>query len=259
MRPAIIFNPHGIPSRMTCAQLIESLMGNLCAIKGTFYDATMFKKVDIESIAEELEQYGYDRYGYERMMSGITGEYMDTLIFFGPTYYQRLQKFVADAEYSVRHALTDAVTQQPLDGQGSSGGLRIGEMEKDVLVSHGSSRFLNEKFTNHSDGYTEYICRCGKPAIVNHAENIYKCKYCKDNADITAVPTTWTSKLFMQEMESMNVGIRRLPRPFTYEIADDVDRTYSQVDPYNADSIEQLHTIMEDSIDNAVGNIATED
>jgi len=104
-----------MPSRMTCAQLIESLLGNLCAIRGTHFDATMFKKVDIESIAEELEQYGFNRYGYERMISGITGEYMDTLIFFGPTYYQRLQKFVADAEYSVRHALTDAVTMQPLD------------------------------------------------------------------------------------------------------------------------------------------------
>lgn len=104
-----------MPSRMTCAQLIEALLGSLCAIKGTHFDGTMFKKVDIESIAEELEQYGYNRYGYERMISGITGEYMDTLIFFGPTFYQRLQKFVADAEYSVRHALTDAVTLQPLD------------------------------------------------------------------------------------------------------------------------------------------------
>lgn len=115
MRPTMIFNPHGMPSRMTCAQLIESLLSTLCAIKGTHFDATMFKKVDIESIAEELSQYGYQRYGYRRMISGITGEYMDTLVFFGPTYYQRLQKFVADAEYSVRHALTDAVTLQPLD------------------------------------------------------------------------------------------------------------------------------------------------
>lgn len=106
IRPTMIFNPHGMSSRMTCAQLIESLLINLCAIKGTHFDATMFKKVDIESIAEELEQYGFNRYGYRRMISGITGEYMDTLVFFGPTFYQRLQKFIADAEYSVRHALT---------------------------------------------------------------------------------------------------------------------------------------------------------
>ena len=240
MRPALVFNPHGMPSRMTCSQLIESLVGNLCAIKGTHMDATIFKPIDIESIAEELEQHGLHRYGYERMISGLTGEFVDTLIFFGPTFYQRLQKFVADAEYSVRHALTDAVTMQPLDGQGSNGGLKLGEMEKDCIMSHGSSRFLNEKFYKHSDGYTEYICRCGKPAIVNHQENIYKCKYCKDNADITATPTSWTSKLFVQEMESINVGIRRIPRPFTYEINDNEERKFSQIDLYNEESLKKL-------------------
>ena len=118
IRPALIFNAHGMPSRMTVSQLLESLLGKICAVKGMHHDATMFKNVDIESIAAELEQYGYNRYGYERMISGITGEFIDTEVFFGPVYYQRLQKFVADAEYSVRHALTDAITHQPLDGQG---------------------------------------------------------------------------------------------------------------------------------------------
>jgi hypothetical protein len=115
IRPAIIFNPHGMPSRMTVSQLLESLLANVCAIKGTHHDATMFKDVDIDSIADEFESYGFHRYGYERMINGITGEYIDVEIYFGPTFYQRLQKFVADAEYSVRHAMTDAITCQPLD------------------------------------------------------------------------------------------------------------------------------------------------
>ena len=78
---------------------------------------------------------------------------------------------------------------------------------------------MQEKFFSHSDGFTEYICRCGKPAIVNIKEGIYKCRYCKDNADISAVPTSWSSKLLMQEMETMNVGIRRVPKPYTYEVS----------------------------------------
>ena len=258
IRPALVFNPHGMPSRMTVAQLLESLMGNVCAVKGMHHDATMFKSVDIESIANEFEQYGFHRYGYERMISGITGEFVDVEVYFGPTYYQRLQKFVADAEYSVRHALTDAITFQPLDGQGSSGGLKIGEMERDVLASHGVSRFLNEKFFKHSDGYTEYICRCGKPAIVNHKENIYKCKYCKDAADITAVPTSWTSKLFMQELESCNVGIRRIPRPFTFEINDNQEREFSKIDEYNEDTARQLTRIAEDMVDDTAAVVETD-
>jgi len=185
------------------------------------------------------------------MISGITGEYIDTEIFVGPVFYQRLQKFVADAEYSVRHALTDAVTMQPLGGKGSSGGVKIGEMEKDCLVSHGSSNMIHEKMFLHSDGYMLYLCRCGKEAIVNHKENIYKCAYCKDNADITAIPSSWSHKLFIHEMESMNIGIRRLPRPFTYPVNDNIKGELSQIEPYDENTLNNLNSQVEDMIDDA--------
>lgn len=217
IRPSLIMNPHAIPSRMTIGQLYESLNGNWCAATGTHTDATIFKKVDIESMADELEKMGMDRYGYHRLYSGITGEFIDCMIFMGPTYYQRLTKFAIDAVYSISQGPSDVLSRQPLDRQSSGGGLRIGEMERDVLCSHGASKLLREKFFDHSDGYTEYICRCGKAAIVNVKKNIYKCKYCKDNADISAVPTSWSSKLFIQEMETMNVGVKRHIKPFIYE------------------------------------------
>jgi hypothetical protein len=124
-------------------------------------------------------------------------------------------------------------------------------MERDVLSSHGSFRFLGEKFFHHSDGFIEYVCRCGKPAIVNHKENIYKCRYCKDNADIVAVPTSWTSKLFIQEIESTNVGIRRVPRPFTYELNDTADREFSQIDLYNEDTLRELVRQAVDVVDDS--------
>ena len=89
---------------------------------------------------------------------------------------------------------------------------------------------MSEKFFDHSDGFTEYICRCGKAAIVNVKKNIYKCKYCKDNADIAAVPTSWSSKLFVQEMETMNVGIRRHLTPFSYESIQEEEPLETSVD-----------------------------
>jgi DNA-directed RNA polymerase beta subunit len=250
-RPALIFNPHGLPSRMTVAQLIESLLGNLCAIKGQHHDATMYKKVDIESIASELEQYGYNRYGYDKLISGITGEFIDVDIYFGPTFYQRLQKFVVDGEYSVRHASTDAITFQPLSGKGSNGGLRVGEMERDVLASHGVSRFLNEKFFKHADGYTEYICRCGKAAVVNHKLNKYKCYYCKDNAVISAVETSWSAKLFNQELNSCNVSTRRYLAPYQFEIYDTPDRSLSQIETYDENNIKKLYKAASDMVDDS--------
>jgi len=234
IRPEIIVNPHAIPSRMTLGQLYESQTGNYCAMKGTHTDATIFKYLDIESMGNELEAMGLHRYGYHRLYSGITGEFIDCLIFMGPTYYQRLQKFVIDAVYSISHGPSDVLSRQPLDGKASGGGIRVGEMERDVICSHGSSKFLQEKFFDHSDGFTEYICRCGKAAVVNTKKNIYKCKYCKDNADIAAVPTSWSSKLFVQEMETMNVGIRRHLTPFTYEsIQEDVVKNMMSDDIIN--------------------------
>jgi DNA-directed RNA polymerase II subunit RPB2 len=238
IRPMFIFNPHGIPSRMTCSQLFESLMGSLCAIKGAHMDATYFKTLDLENIVQALSDYGYDM-GYDRMINS-KGEYIDSLVGFGPVFYQRLQKFVLDAEYSVEYAMTDAITYQPLDGQGLDGGLRLGEMERDVLMSQNASRVLSEKFYRHSDSFTEYICRCGKAAVVNHQKNIYQCRYCGDNADIVAVPTSWSAKLFVHEQEAMNIGVRRIPLPYTFQVQDDKAGTHSQIDTYDKGSIASL-------------------
>jgi hypothetical protein len=87
----------------------------LCAEKCAHVDATIFKKVDLESIATELENLGLNKYGYRRMYNGITGEYIDCMIFIGPTYYQRLQKFTVDTMYSISAGPSDAITYQPLD------------------------------------------------------------------------------------------------------------------------------------------------
>jgi DNA-directed RNA polymerase II subunit RPB2 len=218
IKPCLIINPHALPSRMTIGQLYEMHAGNWCAAKGTNADGTIFKKMDFDAISAELESMGMEKHGYHRLYSGITGEYMDAMIFMGPTYYQRLQKFVVDIVYSINNGPSDVLSRQPLDGKASSGGIRIGEMERDCIAGHGATKFLQEKFFDHSDKFTEYICRCGKTATVNIKKNLYKCNYCKDNADIAKIPTSWSAKLFVQEMETMNIGIRRHLRPFTYEV-----------------------------------------
>ncbi len=220
IRPSIIFNPHGIPKRMTIGQLYESLIGNWCAEKATRTDGTTFREVNIKQISDELEQLGLNRHGNHRMFNGVTGEYIDVEIFMGPVYYQRLQKFTADTQYAVARGSSDVMTGLPLDGKSSMGGLRLGEMERDVLCAHGASKMLSHKFFDHADGITEYVCRCGKPAIVNVKENYYKCAWCKDNADIVAFPSSTSSKLLFHEIQSCNVGIRKIPARFVIEKMD---------------------------------------
>ena len=66
--------------------------------------------------------------------------------------------------------------------------------------------YLNEKFTNHSDGCKAHICcNCGNYAIVNIDKKIYKCYTCDDLAVITEIDTTWTSKIFFDYLRCMNI------------------------------------------------------
>jgi DNA-directed RNA polymerase II subunit RPB2 len=235
--PDLIFNPHGMPSRMTCAQLIEAFSGIVCCDEGVHSDGTMFNPVDIDAIASKLEELGFDKFGRERMYSGMTGEYIDALVFFGPTYYQRLLKLADDAENAVRNAKINALTNQPLEGKSARGGLKIGTMEKDVMVSHGASLALQEKFGAHSDGCKMYKCRCGRTAIVNVEKRLYSCGRCGDAADIVEIDTSWTSNLLVNELESMGVGIRMLPKPF--EMIDEGDER-EVFEPYDEESLARL-------------------
>ncbi len=206
--PDIIMNPHSIPTRMTAATVIEGLIAKLCAHKGVISDATIFKKIDIEKIMLELESIGFNPFGCERMYNGTTGEWIECLVFVGPAYVQCLQKFVADTIYGVDKARIDPLTLQPLEGKSSAGGLKQGEMEKDVLGAHGSYIFMNEKMRKHSDGCVIHICRkCSHLAIVNKKLDIYICKEC-NSGDIAEVESTWTAHLFMQFLESMGIDFK---------------------------------------------------
>jgi DNA-directed RNA polymerase II subunit RPB2 len=217
IKPDIIFNPHSLPSRMTMGVLFEGMAAKANAINGTISDGTIFKKIDIDDLADDLAKLGYNRNGTERLYNGMTGNYIDCEIFIGPIYYQRLQKFTVDTVYSHKTCPTDAITHQPLDGKAAKGGLRIGEMEKDCMAIS-SIKFLQEKFIDHSDVYYIYVCKnCNKRAVVNEKHKIYKCKFCVDNSNIVKIKTTWSCHQLFDEIESCNVGIRYHPNENTYQ------------------------------------------
>lgn len=214
----LIINPHSIPSRMTINQLLEGQAAKLAALKGVIMDGTIYTKNDPYAIGLELEKLGYDYRGTEVMYNGFTGQFMDLRIFMTQCYYQRLQKFVVETVYSVSSGPTNLITRQPLEGKSNNGGLRLGEMEKDTLVVHGSGRFISSKLRDDSDGFDIYVCgNCGKLSIVNETIGLQKCKMCGDDAEIYKVPSAWASKLFIQELESMSVGCRLGLRPYWFE------------------------------------------
>ena len=152
--PDIIVNPHAFPSRMTIGHLIESILAKVGTYEGCRFDATPFDNVDFESVYDVLEKrYKMNRYGDELLYSGITGEQIETKIFFGPTYYFRLKHMVADKINYRQGGKIVSMTKQPTKGRGNDGGLRIGEMETNAILSHGVAAFMKESMMERSDKY----------------------------------------------------------------------------------------------------------
>ena len=100
LKPDIIINPHAIPSRMTIAQLKETLLGKILVQLGLFGDGTSFGDLDVKTISKRLLKLGYEMNGNELLYNGQTGEQIETSIFIGPCFYQRLKHMVADKQHS---------------------------------------------------------------------------------------------------------------------------------------------------------------
>ncbi len=217
--PDIVINPHSIPTRMTIGQMLETTLGLRCQREGVVTDGTAFRRIDIAEASRELEAIGLRYSGTSRLFNGRTGEHYDAAIFMGPTFHQRLQKFVKDDEYAVGgRGPTDAVTRQPLEGKNARGGLRVGEMEAWVLESQGAMLGLAEKLFVDSDGHPQHRCRtCGLPAIYNAHQGIYRCTTCGEAADIATVDSCTASQVFQHEMRAANVKLTLGLRPREFE------------------------------------------
>jgi DNA-directed RNA polymerase beta subunit len=383
--PDIIMTPHAIPSRMTIGQLLECLLGKISAHYGGYASCTPFDRIDPHTLGHILENNGFDYCGNEVLYSGITGKQMDVMLFFGPTYYQRLKHMVEDKMHCLtmdHEVLTDSgwkyfkdiditndklytmefksnegeivnenlkfntsykyplqshyykdkevqlyhikneyidtiitkqhklpirfqlgdnnsyneyfmitieelysslkidnslitgipdkysffineqilvdininditilepiidstfcftmpdetfyvrrngkeywtgnsrasgpvvlLTRQPAEGRARDGGLRIGEMEKDVFNAHGTLSFMKERLMDVSDKFDIYVCsQCGNQAIVNPDINVqkYECKLCDNYSDFRHLQIPYASKLMLQELRGMNMNI----------------------------------------------------
>ena len=208
--PDIIINPHAIPSRMTMAQLMECIMGKVSCFVGAYGDSTPFTNCTVEDIAKNLEKTGLEKHGNEIMYNGRTGEQIKTEIFIGPTYYQRLKHMVTDKIHSRgSNGPIVMLTRQCSEGRARGGGLRLGEMERDCFIGHGSALFLKEKMLDCADNYRVFICKdCGMIANVNPEKDIYNCTHCKNATDIVQIRIPYAFKLLTQELNTMNVIMR---------------------------------------------------
>jgi DNA-directed RNA polymerase II subunit RPB2 len=232
LRPDIIINPHAIPSRMTIGQLVETITGKAAAVYGGFSDSTAFinngSKIGV--FGEMLVKEGYHSSGNEILYNGMTGEQIDTEIFIGPNYYMRLKHMVKDKINYRALGPRTALTKQPVSGRANDGGLRIGEMERDSVISHGIAEFLRESMMERGDSYQIAVCNnTGMLAIYNPSKDLFMSpmadgpvkfvssldgkdmnieKITKFGRSFSVVNVPYSFKLLLQELNTCNVQMR---------------------------------------------------
>jgi len=201
--PDIIFNPHGIPSRMTVGQLLELLAGKYGSIAGKRVDSTAFSGMKEKEIREAMKKLGFRDDGKEILYDGRTGEAYEVMIFIGSCYYMKLDHMVADKIHARSRGHVTLLTRQPTEGRSKMGGLRLGEMEQQCLVAHGAALALKERFS--SDETAIPVCSsCGLIAIHDKAKNRTYCSVCKDSK-IIWIKTSYAFKLTLDELKSIGI------------------------------------------------------
>ena len=182
---------------MTINQFLEVVLGKSCLIGGFLGDGTPFQNNDINEYCNVLGGYGYQKHGDEVMYSGINGEQIKTSIFIGPTYYQRLKIMVADKVHSRSTGPLQSLVRQPVGGRSNNGGGRIGEMERDSIVSHGISSFLKESNMKRSDEYKVQIDQTS--GLIQYDGDV-------NNKCMIELP--YAMKLMIQELQTMCINTR---------------------------------------------------
>jgi len=228
--PDIVMNPQGIPTRMTVGQFYEQIYCKYGAIAGGKINGTNFMDRDstLETVGDLLEAQGFERHGEEILYSGTTGVQMEASIFMGPCYLMRLKHLTEDKINSRGKGRKEIKTHQPTGGRSNEGGMRIGEMERDILIAHGTSLFLKESFMKRSDGTSTWICNgCGTVPIYNASIELFVCSLCDGPLKFSG-DTKETLQLLLPITKS-RVTFSRIEIPYTYKLLEQELNTYGNM------------------------------
>lgn len=159
-------------------------------------------------------------------------------IFIGVVFYQRLRHMVSDKAQARSTGPVVAMTRQPVKGRKKHGGIRLGEMERDSLLSHGASFCLQDRLMNCSDTHVAFVCgQCGGLLSVynrSHAATVgaegrtaghshgppgarvrsQYCHTCKSSAAVKPVNMPYVYRYLTNELAAMGIKLKLVLEEF---------------------------------------------
>ena len=105
---------------------------------------------------------------------------------------------VADKMHSRSTGPLQNLTRQPAGGRSNNGGLRIGEMERDGILGHGISEFLQESMMERSDKFSVIVDET--TGLISYESD--------NNHNKIKVNMPYSMKLLLQELQTMSIAPR---------------------------------------------------
>jgi len=213
LRCDVVFNPASFPSRMTMGLVDEILTSKAALYLQEKVNASNFHKLDLDYYKDALYEHGLDincnellcHSDGEIMMDQTTG--MPFQAFIGIVAYQFLRHHVIDKETARATGPVKSITQQPNEGRKKNGGQRMGEMERDALLSSGASETLFDRFMVASDGYVDVFCyNCKNNSSMSNIERNV-CHVCNIAGCLVRVDEPRIYSVFCLQMNAIGLNV----------------------------------------------------